>query len=100
VCECERSSGATLSQVLLLANSEEIENKIAAGDGRVSKLVKDKKSIAESIEELYLAALSRQPTNAEKNKTTAFVDQQTNKQQALEDVLWALLNSKEFMFNR
>ncbi len=100
VCECERSSGATLSQVLLLANSDEIENKIGAADGRVSKLVAEKKSIAESIEELYLSAFSRQPTDAEKNKTTAFVDQQANKQQALEDVLWALLNSKEFMFNR
>jgi hypothetical protein len=99
VCECERSTGATLSQVLLLANSEEMENKIGAGDGRVAKLVKDKKPAAEAIEELYLSALSRPPTDAEKNKTVSYIDQQTNKQQAMEDVLWALLNSKEFMFN-
>jgi hypothetical protein len=99
VCECERSTGATLSQVLLLANSEEIENKIATGDGRIAKIMKDKKSPADAIDELYLAALSRTPTAAEKNKTLGYVDQQTNKQQALEDVLWALLNSKEFMFN-
>jgi hypothetical protein len=99
VCECERSTGATLSQVLLLANSEEIENKIAGGDGRIAKLMKDKKPVATAIEELYLASLSRLPTDAEKNKTLAYVDQQPNKQQALEDVLWALLNSKEFMFN-
>ena len=38
-CECERSSGATLAQVLLLANSDEIENKIAAGDGKIAKLL-------------------------------------------------------------
>ncbi len=44
-CECERSSGATLAQVLLLANSEEIENKIATADGRVAKLMKEKKPI-------------------------------------------------------
>jgi hypothetical protein len=99
VCECERSTGATLSQVLLLANSDEIENKIAAGEGRIAKLIKDKKSMADAIDELYLSSLSRLPTAAEKNKTTGYVDQQTNKQQALEDVLWALLNSKEFMFN-
>jgi len=99
VCECERSTGATLSQVLLLANSEEMENRIAAGDGRVAKLVKDKKAPAEAIEELYLASLSRPPTDAEKNKTLSYLDQQANKQQGLEDVLWALLNSKEFMFN-
>jgi len=99
VCECERSTGATLSQVLLLANSEEMENKIAAGDGRVAKLFKDKKPPADAIEELYLASLSRPPTDAEKNKTLSYLDQQANKQQGLEDVLWALLNSKEFMFN-
>lgn len=99
VCECERSTGATLSQVLLLANSEEIENKIAAGDGRIAKFVKDKKPPADAIDELYLSSLSRPPTAAEKNKTLGYVDQQANKQQALEDVLWALLNSKEFMFN-
>ena len=99
VCECERSTGATLSQVLLLANSDEMENKIGAGDGRLSKLVKDKRPPAEAIDELYLAALSRLPTGAEKNKTLAYVDGLANKQQGLEDVLWALLNSKEFMFN-
>ena len=47
VCECERSSGATLAQVLLLANSDEIENKIADGNGRVAKLVKEKKPTPE-----------------------------------------------------
>jgi hypothetical protein len=99
VCECERSTGATLSQVLLLANSDETENKIGAGDGRVAKLVKDKKPPADAIEELYLASLSRPPTDAEKNKTLGYLDHQANKQQGLEDVLWALLNSKEFMFN-
>lgn len=99
VCECERSTGATLSQVLLLANSDEMENKIGAGEGRIAKLAKDKKPPEAIIEELYLASLSRLPTAAEKNKTLGYVEQQANKQQALEDVLWALLNSKEFMFN-
>ncbi|HJZ93016.1 MAG TPA: DUF1549 domain-containing protein [Gemmataceae bacterium] len=99
VCECERSTGATLSQVLLLANSEEMETKIGAGDGRVAKLMKDKKPPVEAIEELYLASLSRLPTDAEKNKTLGYLVHQANKQQGLEDVLWALLNSKEFMFN-
>src|SRR5271165_3200999 len=50
-CECERSTGATLGQVLLLANSDEIENKIASGDGRLAKLTKAKKSIPEIIDE-------------------------------------------------
>ncbi|HEX3151021.1 MAG TPA: DUF1549 domain-containing protein [Gemmataceae bacterium] len=99
VCECERSTGATLSQVLLLANSEEIEGKIGAGDGRIAKLVKEKKPANEAVAQLFVATLSRLPSDSEKNKTLAYYDQQPNKQQALEDILWALLNSKEFMFN-
>src|SRR5262249_34632413 len=98
-CECERSSGATLAQVLLLANSDEIEGKIRAGDGRIARLIREKKSAGEAIEELYLAALSRRPTETERKRTLRHVEEATNKQQALEDVLWALLNSKEFLFN-
>jgi hypothetical protein len=98
-CECERSSGATLAQVLLLSNSEEIEGKIAAPDGRIARLMKDKKPIAEIIDELYVTAYSRPPSAEERKKTVEFVEKATNKQQALEDVLWAILNTKEFMFN-
>jgi hypothetical protein len=98
-CECERSTGATLSQVLLLANSEEVESKIAASDGRLGKLLKDKKPPTEIIEDLYLAAYARKPTDAELKRTLAHVEKETDKTKALEDVLWAILNSKEFMFN-
>jgi hypothetical protein len=98
-CECERSSGATLAQVLLLSNSDEIENKIASGDGRIAKLVKEKKPIKEIVEELYLRAYARFPTADELKRNLAYVEKLDNKQQALEDVLWAILNTKEFMFN-
>jgi hypothetical protein len=99
VCECERSSAATLGQVLLLANSEEIENKIADGSGRVAKLAKEKKPVPEMIDELYLVAFSRKATSVEMNRVKAFVESATDKQKALEDVLWVMLNSKEFGFN-
>lgn len=98
-CECERSAGATLAQVLLLSNSEEIENKLSSGDGRVARVVKDKLADAEAIEELYLAALSRPPTRDELGKTLAYVAGGADRQQALEDVLWSLLNAREFLFN-
>ncbi len=98
-CECERSSGATLAQVLLLANSEEVENKLRSGDGLVAKLIKAKKTTPEIVEELYLTAYARRPTKAEQEKAVAYVGKQENRQQALEDVLWVILNSKEFMFN-
>ena len=100
VCECERSSSGTLAQVLLLANSEEVENKIAAGDGRIAKLLKAKKAMPEIVEELYLTAYTRLPTAEEKKRTLSLIDKVENKQQALEDVLWAILNTREFMFNR
>lgn len=99
VCECERSTGATLGQVLLLANSEEVENKIADGSGRVARLVKEKTEPSRAVEELYLAALSRTPTSVERNRAVAHLTEAADKQKALEDVLWALLNSREFMFN-
>jgi hypothetical protein len=98
-CECERSSGATLAQVLLLANSDEIENKLGSGDGQIAKLLKEKRPIKEIIEELYLTAYARQPTGQELECNLAYVAGLDNKQQALEDVLWAIVNAKEFMFN-
>ncbi|HEY3789655.1 MAG TPA: DUF1553 domain-containing protein, partial [Urbifossiella sp.] len=99
VCECERSSAATLGQVLLLANSDEIENKIGDGNGRVAKLLKAKTPLPALIEELYMVAFSRKPTSVEMNRVTDYIATGTDRPKAVEDVLWAMLNSKEFMFN-
>jgi len=98
-CECERSSGATLAQVLLLANSDEVENKIAAGDGRVARLVTEKKSPKEALDELYLSTLGRFPKAEESTAALPYVEQATDKATALQDLLWTLLNTREFMFN-
>jgi hypothetical protein len=98
-CECERSAGATLAQVLLLSNSDEIENKLANPEGRTARLVKDKTADDKAIDDLYLAALGRFPTPEERGKTTVYITGGANRQQVLEDVLWSLLNSKEFLFN-
>ncbi len=85
--------------MLLLANSDEIEYKIGGGNGRIARLLKEKKPIPEIIEELYLTAYSRPPSADERRRTLAHVGRLDNKQQALEDVLWAIVNTKEFMFN-
>jgi hypothetical protein len=99
-CECERSASGTLSQVLLLANSDEIENKVADGNGRIARLVKAGRTDAEIVEELYLAAFCRRPTQDEETKAAAYIAAAGDKRQpALEDVLWAALNSKEFSYN-
>jgi hypothetical protein len=98
-CECARSAGASLSQVLHLMNSSELEDKIAAGEGRIAKLLKDKAPADKAVEELYLAAFARFPTAEEKQRSVEYVQKQKDPRRALEDVLWALLNSREFMFN-
>ncbi len=98
-CECERSTSATLAQVLLMANSDEIENKLAHGEGKIATLLKAKQPVKEIIEELYIGGYSRLPQSRELQATIEYVESQENKQQALEDVLWTIVNSKEFMFN-
>lgn len=101
-CECERSSGATLAQVLLLANSDDLENKIADGNGKIARLVKEKKSSKEIIDDIYLGALGRFPSADELTKTHTYIESvpKDKEQQALEDILWTVLNTREFMFNR
>jgi hypothetical protein len=98
-CECARGAGANLSQVLHLANSSEVENKIADGNGRVAKLVLAKATAEQAIEELYLTSLARYPTAAEKAKAVEYMAKQKDVRRGLEDLVWALLNSREFMFN-
>jgi hypothetical protein len=97
-CECARSTGASLQQVLHLSFSPDVENKISRGDGRVAKLVQRKATPEQAVEELYLAAFARMPTAAEKRTTLAYISRQADRRRALEDVLWALLNTREFMF--
>jgi hypothetical protein len=98
-CECARGNGASLPAVLHLANSAEVENKIADGKGRVARLITDKVEPGKAIEELYLAAYARFPTAAEKAKALRYLKGEKEIRQGLEDLTWALLNSKEFLFN-
>lgn len=98
VCECERSNEPSIAQALHLLNAPEIFEKISHRDGRVRELAASGMSPNELIDELYLCTLSRVPTSAEKElMLSAFRD--TDRRAAAEDVLWALLNSKEFVFN-
>jgi hypothetical protein len=97
-CECARSGGASLPQVLHLANSSEVEDKIAADDGRVARLINTKVPTEKAVEELYLAALARYPT-AEERQVVAEMLKGREPKRVLEDLLWSLLNSREFLFN-
>ena len=98
VCSCEVKMEPNLSQALHLLNGDVINRRITQGQV-VKKLLGDGKTHAQIIEELYARCLSRPPTEKESANLLAAVNGEENKQTALEDVFWSLLNSKEFIFN-
>ncbi len=98
VCECERSGEPSISQALHLLNSPEIAEKIAHRHGRARRLAATDLAPRKIIEELYLTTLSRFPTTAEEQLMQHAFDS-GDRATAAEDILWALMNSKEFVFN-
>ena len=100
-CECERSQEANLAQSLHLLNSSEVQNKISDGNGRASKFANDKEHPADTkIKELYRWVYSREPDAEEIQIATAHLEKhKDNPKLAFEDIVWALINSKEFLFN-
>ncbi len=98
VCECEASTDPSLSQALHLLNGTTVHNKIAQG-GVIKKMLDDKKTPEEIITGLYVRCLSRKPTADEMKDLLVSVNAAANPQQGLEDAFWAILNSREFVFN-
>lgn len=98
VCSCEVVMEPNLSQALHLLNGDTIETKIAQGQV-VPTLLAANVTPEAIIENLYIRSLCRKPTENEKAKLVAIVSQEEDKKRALEDVFWALLNSREFLFN-
>lgn len=101
VCECERSNEPSISQALHLMNAPEIQEKIAHRRGRARQLAESSLTSAELADELYLAMLARFPTSDERPLLdAAFAEDAGNRRQAAEDLMWALLNTKEFLYNQ
>lgn len=110
-CECERTQEASLAQSLHLLNAQDIQAKLTANDGRAATLVKEEKPEPEKLRDLYVAAFSREPRAdevqlAEKHLAKPRVDPEGKpldsvaaKRQGYEDILWAIINTKEFLFN-
>ncbi len=97
-CECERESDSNLAQALQLINGPTINDKIRNANNRLGKLLTAKKPEGEILNELYLTALARLPLPGEVNAALGHVGKGSDKRKAWEDVLWALLNTREFLF--
>jgi len=100
-CECERSSDANLAQSLHLLNSNEVQQKIGNGSGRAALLAKDKdRSDEEKVRELYRWVYAREPDKEELQIALAHIKKnEKDPKAAYEDIIWALINTKEFLFN-
>ena len=98
VCSCEVKMEPNLSQALHMLNGDTVNNKIRQG-GLVARRLKEMKTPDEIVQELYLRVLTRTPTSKELSTITEVLAEEKNPQTVLEDVFWALLNSREFLFN-
>ncbi|HEV3385651.1 MAG TPA: DUF1549 domain-containing protein [Gemmata sp.] len=99
-CECERTREPSVSQVLNLLNSPDIQAKLTHEGGTIARLVREQKDDGKLVEELYLTFFSRMPTAREKDVGVKHLQKYVaNRRAASEDLAWAMLNSTEFLFN-
>ncbi|MDA1015678.1 MAG: DUF1549 and DUF1553 domain-containing protein [Planctomycetota bacterium] len=99
-CVCERSNEPSVAQALYLVNDAEIITKLNNPSGRLAKLMKSTADNGKVIDELYLAALSRLPTQSERKVQEQHVLSCESRAEGMRDVLWSLLNVREFLFIR
>jgi hypothetical protein len=111
VCECERVQSASLAQSLHLINAPDIKSKLATGSGTAQRLAEDDRPVADRIRDLYLAAYSREPTPEELTTAEEYlaesrvdshgkpIDAKKAARENFQDLLWAQINTKEFLFN-
>lgn len=97
-CECERSTDSNLGQALQLINGPIVHNKIRSRQGNLHHWIADGKSDSEIIESIYLAAFSRPPAEAEVQISLKHIATNKDRVLALQDIFWAVINSKEFLF--
>ena len=109
-CECERSGEPSITQTLHLANGKTLNDKLKAPDNAIKRWIDEKLPDADVIDRIYLSALSRYPSASEKERLSAALAEAAGsvtgddaakavaRRETLEDIVWAVLTSKEFLF--
>jgi hypothetical protein len=97
-CECERSNETTLNQAFLFLSSEELDSRITQAGNCLERLAQSDRPNEEVIDELFWTALTRPPTDEELRTALERLRASDNRLAALQDLAWALLNAKEFVF--
>ena len=95
----ERKAGANLAQALHMLAGPTYTGKLSGKGGRIDRLLRSAASDREIVEEFYLAALSRFPTLEETRQLVGMVGARPSRKQALEDLLWGVIASREFAYN-
>ncbi|MEQ1827428.1 MAG: DUF1553 domain-containing protein [Pirellula sp.] len=98
VCECERTPDENLAQALHTLNGDILATKLADANGRVSKLIAATVTEEAKIQELYLSTLCRRPSAEEIESAKSVIASSPSPTEAYQDLLWALINSKQFLF--
>jgi hypothetical protein len=99
-CECERSDDTTLGQAFQLITGPLMNNMLSDADNRIGHLLTSGKKDGEIVDELYLAALCRLPSSKERATALAMIGRAKDRRAAIEDLVWGLVNAKEFLLRR
>jgi hypothetical protein len=99
-CECERSPDVALGQVFEMIGGPIVVDLLNQSGNRIDDGLKDGKRDASMLDGFYWHALNRRPTGDEREQVLAYVAKAGDKRRAWQDVVWALVNSKEFLLRR
>ena len=94
-CDCERTSEPTLAQTFQLLTGNTLQAMLARSDNRLESLLE--LPAERAIEELFLATLSRRPKPAEITGSIKLLNDSRTKREGYEDILWGLVNAREFL---
>ncbi|HRA88434.1 MAG TPA: DUF1549 domain-containing protein [Planctomycetaceae bacterium] len=100
-CECERSDEPSLVQVLNISNGDTINGKLAAADNRLTRWLTEASSDEELLNEVFLTCVARVPSEAETAEILSLLGsaKPEDRRELLEDLVWSILSSREFLFN-